>query len=341
MINVGRQLKAGFRSVLQEQGQEVVIISNWKTPFQVINRVKGVKSNKEGRPDYSVFQFTEAYSIENGSVIYVPKSDTYWRVYETEDRILGNVYVLFEAKTNKTWLEMDEKEFEDLILGAKAPEGASMDGPGASAAPAAPPRPAPVLNFTPPKPVAPIKLKTEEEKWAAKVPPPAPELQTGSNPNPDSSAAMSPESESIQQDDQVNPEASSNAASDSEVTSAGSPEPVDSQPAGETDVPKPIEAKPRQPFRKRSDQLYVSRQIRNLISAIPKAELDERLKSETISALKAIEGLLVSEVTEREKSQAEKRLEIVIGALDLDLEFAVNVAAYLPPIFTYFGLEIN
>lgn len=336
MINVGRQMKAGFRSVLQEQGQEVVIISNWKTPFQVIHRVKGVKSNKEGRPDYSVFQFTEAFSIENGSVIYVPKSDTYWRVYETEDRILGNVYVLFEAKTNKTWLEMDEKEFDELILGAKAPDGALMEG--AAPAPAPAPRSAPVLNFTPPKPVAPIKLKTEEEKWAEKAPPPASESQVETN----QGSAGSASSESSQPEEQGDQEVSSNHESEQpEATSGSSSEITDPKTAGESDTPKAFEPKPRHPFRKRSDQLYVSRQIRNLISAIPKAELDERMKSETISALKAIEGLLVPEVTEREKSQAEKRLEIVIGALDRDLEFAVNVAAYLPPIFTYFGLEIN
>lgn len=340
MINVGRQLKSGFRSVLQEQGQEVVIISHWKTPFQVINRVKGVKSNKEGRPDYSVFQFIEAYSIENGTVIYVPKSDTYWRVYETEDRILGNVYVLFEAKTNKTWLEMDEKEFEDLILGAKAPESASMDGAGSGAAAAPPPpRPAPVLNFTPPASTKPITLKSEEEKWAAKAqpPPPAQSPQAESN----QSSSESEPKEAVQEGELRNPEVVSGDAGISEGASGNPPENADTQSDEEPEAPKIIEAKPKQPFRKRSDQLYVSRQIRNLISAIPKAELDERLKSETVSALKAIEGLLVSEVTDRERSQAEKRLEIVIGALDRDLEFAVNVASYLPPIFTYFGLEIN
>jgi hypothetical protein len=65
------------------------------------------------------------------------------------------------------------------------------------------------------------------------------------------------------------------------------------------------------------------------------------MKSEAISALKAIEDLLVEEVTEKEKRAANKRLGVVISALDQDLEFAVNVAAYLPPIYTYFGLEID
>jgi len=101
------------------------------------------------------------------------------------------------------------------------------------------------------------------------------------------------------------------------------------------------ESAPKLPFRKRSDQLYVTRQINSLMHSIPKADFEERMKSEAISALKAIEDLLVEEVTEKEKNAASKRLSLLVNALDQDLEFAVNVAAYLPPIYTYFGLEID
>jgi hypothetical protein len=364
MINVGRQLKAGFRSVMQEQGQDVVIISHWNTPFQVIIRVKGVKSNKEGRPDYSVFQFTEAYSIENGSIIYVPKNDTYWRVLETEDRILGNVYVLFEAKTNKTWLQLDEKEFDELILGAKGPDGHTFDNK-----PLAPPpisKPATPPSSEPPK--EPVSISPQ----IAYTPPPTPPLpglnkgpspaksipsnQSDSSDKPVNADRLEPEPKSSNPPTKIEeiesrkaqaPSTSENHAEDQSnsdfIAEADGAEEIEVTPKSEIQKETRFvrESSPKLPFRKRSDQLYVTRQINSLMHSIPKADLEERMKSEAISALKAIEDLLVEEVTEKERNAANKRLGVIISALDQDLEFAVNVAAYLPPIYTYFGLEID
>lgn len=365
MINVGRQLKAGFRSVMQEQGQDVVIVSHWNTPFQVILRVSGVKSNKEGRPDYSVFQFTEAYSIENGSIIYVPKNDTYWRVYETEDRILGNVYVLFEAKTNKTWLELNEKEFEELILGAKGPDGHTFDKKPLPIPPSPKPGPPP---SEPRK--APISIFSQKA-YTPPPTPPLPGLNKESSPAKEAQAVQKEEFDKPVKTDHSEPKPQpSNSAIEREETgkhSAGGPlqnvpannekEKFDSiftaevyaddekEVVSQSEIAKETrfvrESAPKLPFRKRSDQLYVTRQINSLVSSIPKAGLEERMKSEAISALKAIEDLLVEEVTEKEKKAATKRLGVVISALDQDLEFAVNVAVYLPPIYTYFGLEID
>ena len=365
MINVGRQLKAGFRSVMQEQGQEVVIISHWNTPFQVILRVTGVKSNKEGRPDYSVFQFTEAYSIETGSIVYVPKNDTYWRVYETEDRILGNVYVLFEAKTNKTWLELDEKEFEELILGAKGPDGHTFNKK-----PLAPPpltKPVP-LPSEPPKAPVPI---FSQHAYTPPPTPPLPGLNKESSPAKEVQAVHDEEFDkpvktghpelksqpSISAIKNEEPRKHSADAPLQNVSDSNEKEKSDSifiaevhtddgnEVVSKSEIEKETrfvrESAPKLPFRKRSDQLYVTRQINSLVCSIPKADLEERMKSEAISALKAIEDLLVEEVTEKEKNAANKRLGVIISALDQDLEFAVNVAAYLPPIYTYFGLEID
>ena len=348
---------------MQEQGQDVVIISHWNTPFQVIIRVTGVKSNKEGRPDYSVFQFTEAYSIENGSIIYVPKNGTYWRVYETEDRILGNVYVLFEAKTNKTWLELNEKEFDELILGAKGPDGHTFDKKPLAPPPISKPEPpsrapskepvsiSPQIAYTPP-PTPPLPGLNKEPSPAKNIP----SSQSDSSdktvntdrPEPEPKSSNPPakieEIESHKAQTQSTSENHEEDQSDSDfIVEADNAEEI--EVASKSEIQKETrfvrEASPKLPFRKRSDQLYVTRQINSLMHSIPKADLEERMKSEAISALKAIEDLLVEEVTEKEKNAANKRLEIIISALDQDLEFAVNVAAYLPPIYTYFGLEID
>jgi hypothetical protein len=259
---------------------------------------------------------------------------------------------LFEAKTNKTWLELDEKEFEELILGAKGPEGHTFSKKPLDVPPPSKPVPPP---SEPTKAPVPIFTQT------AYTPPPTPPLP-GLNKEPSLPAKIhAARNEDL--DTQVKthspvaePETKpSNSPSNTEEADHHNKEKSDSSfdAAGEekkegtsnSEVAKETrfvrESAPKLPFRKRSDQLYVTRQIYSLVHSIPKADLEERMKSEAISALKAIEDLLVEEVTEKERRAAKNRLEVIIWALDHDLEFAVNVASYLPPIYTYFGLEID
>jgi hypothetical protein len=97
-VSPGRQLKAGFKMLLTQVGGDVLIHRNHGAPDQTTCTARGLKNNKKNRPNEVMFQFPERVDIEHGDVLQQKGASDLWRVTETEDHVVSDTYLYFEAK---------------------------------------------------------------------------------------------------------------------------------------------------------------------------------------------------------------------------------------------------
>lgn len=100
-MNVGETLKEGLNSLFEEVGQTIIVHSNWGLPDSTSFEVRGLKNSNKGRPDEVHFDFLERIDIKLGTVLQVKGGNDYWRVIDTEDQIIADVYIKFTAKVVK------------------------------------------------------------------------------------------------------------------------------------------------------------------------------------------------------------------------------------------------
>ena len=97
----GRQFKNGFNMLFRQMKCTVFIHKNYDSDRQTTTEHLALKNNEKNKPSKVMFQFPERIDIEVGDVIQQKNAHDLWEVYETEDTVIGDVYIHFEAKVNK------------------------------------------------------------------------------------------------------------------------------------------------------------------------------------------------------------------------------------------------
>lgn len=93
--------KTGFSRLFQQFSGMVEVHKKWGTTEEATFEVRAMKNNEKGRPSKVMFQFPERLDVSVGDVIQQKGGADLWRVAETEDRIVADEYVYFEAKVEK------------------------------------------------------------------------------------------------------------------------------------------------------------------------------------------------------------------------------------------------
>lgn len=100
-MNVGLRSKQAFEHLLRRMGSTVQIHKHWGTPNQQTVEAPALKNGDDKLPNKVMFQFSQHMNIEIGDVLQQMGSYDSWRVIETEDQIVGGVYVCFEVSVEK------------------------------------------------------------------------------------------------------------------------------------------------------------------------------------------------------------------------------------------------
>lgn len=95
MINAGKEFRRGFFELFKTFAGSIVLHKNFNCSNVELIEVKGMKNNEKGRPANVMFQFPDKFDVKIGDVIQQKGSSDLWRIYKTEDKIIGNVFVYF------------------------------------------------------------------------------------------------------------------------------------------------------------------------------------------------------------------------------------------------------
>lgn len=101
MINAGKEFKRAFSILLNTVGGNVVLIRNFNCSNTELIELRGVKNSEKGNPSDHIFQFTDKLEVSNGDVIQQKGSTDYWKIWKTEDRIIGDEYICFIAHVKR------------------------------------------------------------------------------------------------------------------------------------------------------------------------------------------------------------------------------------------------
>ena len=101
MINAGQEFRKGFFQLLKTFGGTVLLHKNFNCDDSEIVELKGMKNSKKEDSSVIMFQFPERFDVKIGDVLQQKGSSEYWKIYETEEKIVTDVFVYFILYVNK------------------------------------------------------------------------------------------------------------------------------------------------------------------------------------------------------------------------------------------------
>ena len=101
MSGVGRAMQQGIKTMIQIQGQTIIVHQNINTDNATSFEVRGIKNTPSKNSSQVIFQFTDALDIPVGAVLQVKGSRDYWKVIDTEDIVHDDTFVNFEVRVEK------------------------------------------------------------------------------------------------------------------------------------------------------------------------------------------------------------------------------------------------
>lgn len=100
-MSIGNAKKNAFKAILRIKGQTIIVYKNGINDLVNQVEVRGIKDSDEGHSEV-IFQFPEAVGeIAAGAVLQVKGSKDFWLVKDTEDQIIGDVFVSLDVKVKK------------------------------------------------------------------------------------------------------------------------------------------------------------------------------------------------------------------------------------------------
>ena len=100
-MSVGRAFHTKIKAMLKHFGKTIVIHRNFNTQDATSFEARGFSENDGRSSKQIVFQFGEQLDIPVGSVLQPKGSRDYWKVTDTEDIILDDVFVSFDVRVEK------------------------------------------------------------------------------------------------------------------------------------------------------------------------------------------------------------------------------------------------
>lgn len=100
-MNIGDDVRMAFEDMLEMAGQTIIVHNNWKTPQATSYEVRGRQSAEKNRPQNVLFLFKDRINLKAGSVIQIKMGNDFWKVIDTEDKIVGDTYINFQVRVVK------------------------------------------------------------------------------------------------------------------------------------------------------------------------------------------------------------------------------------------------
>lgn len=98
---VGEAYRDAFEEFMEQMGQTIIVYTNFNSPNASSYEVRGLKSTPPKQSSKVIFQFPDQLDVAVGTVLQVKGSRDYWRVTDTEDKVISDVFINFEAHVDK------------------------------------------------------------------------------------------------------------------------------------------------------------------------------------------------------------------------------------------------
>lgn len=113
---VGSQFKRAFNNIFRRMKCTVYVHKNYGTNDQITIPYQSLKNREENNPSKVMFQFPERVDISVGDIIQQKNAYDLWEVYDTEDTIIGDVFIDFRAKVNKVGAPKPHQHGGNVII---------------------------------------------------------------------------------------------------------------------------------------------------------------------------------------------------------------------------------
>lgn len=100
-MGAGDNFRNVLKNMLERFGQTVIVYNNWGQPNQTSFEVQGLKNSEKDKPQNVVFQFKDRINIQVGSILQLKLGKDLWKVVDTEDFVIADTFVHFEARVVK------------------------------------------------------------------------------------------------------------------------------------------------------------------------------------------------------------------------------------------------
>ncbi|HEY0461351.1 MAG TPA: hypothetical protein VGC97_19610 [Pyrinomonadaceae bacterium] len=99
-MSAGRAYKKKIETMLKHFGKTIIVHKNFNTQGATSFEARGFNET-EGGSKQVIFQFAEQLDISVGCVLQAKGSRDYWKVTDTEDIILDDVFISFDVRVEK------------------------------------------------------------------------------------------------------------------------------------------------------------------------------------------------------------------------------------------------
>ncbi len=100
-MSVGRGHQERIKIMVKQFGKTIIVHKNFNTQEATSFEARGFNETDGRSSKQVIFQFDEQLDIPVGSVLQVKGSRDYWKVTDTEDVILDDVFVSFDVRVEK------------------------------------------------------------------------------------------------------------------------------------------------------------------------------------------------------------------------------------------------
>lgn len=100
-MNVGRAHQKRIKKMVKHFGKTIILYKNFNTQEEESFEARGFNDSDGKNSKQVIFQFDEQIEIPIGSALQVKGSRDYWKVTDTEDVILDDVFVSFDVRVEK------------------------------------------------------------------------------------------------------------------------------------------------------------------------------------------------------------------------------------------------
>ena len=97
----GQRFKSAFTRIFARMKCTVYVHKNYGSEEQSTTEHSALKNNEKDDSSKVMFQFPKRIDISSGDVIQQKNAHDLWEVYETEDTVISDVFIHFEAKVSK------------------------------------------------------------------------------------------------------------------------------------------------------------------------------------------------------------------------------------------------
>ncbi len=100
-MGIGSTHRKRITTMLKHMGKTIIVHKDFNSEEATSFEARGMNEKDEQSSNQVIFQFSEQLDISVDSVLQVKGSRDYWRVTDTEDIFIDNIFISFDVRVEK------------------------------------------------------------------------------------------------------------------------------------------------------------------------------------------------------------------------------------------------